>query len=1232
MQFLANGIDIPDELIRAHEEGRVVFFCGAGISYESHLPDFECLTENIFRRVGEVRTSAEDEMFKHHRYDAVIGSLENRIARPELVRKAIADELTPNKTCGDNSVETHKALLTLATVGKERQTLQLVTTNFDLIFEELLDDYPVGFKRYVAPLLPIPRVGLWNGLVYLHGRLPKADDEDNTALANLVTASGDYGRAYLSEAWAARFVNELLRNYVVCFVGYSMGDATVRYLTDAVEVYKRSGNKTEPVYMFMDSTRQDVLTTNESIVAIRYNPNACGGNHAVLHMTLKAWAAGYQDGINAKCAIVKEFARTDPTVVPDDGYVSRMRWALSDASNKSLECFVGLSERPSFGWVKRLCNDGCFDSNLFGREENCRGRLWAYFVVRHVSDPECLGWIIANQSRFFNGFNRMLENVCDGELKEQDVATRECVPIHVPRFAERLLRLIIAGRVSDGTAEWMHRGLDYEHWVFHGDLDVLKQARIVSEYSPSIKVKLTHPIFFANYLNLRNVPLRKRFSAELSFVSQLSKYRAKKIHEELKGSLWRFVVKLSSSFEDALDALEYLLENGCEESSFALQVPSIEDHSQNDPEMHELIPVVLMIREGWRELLSRDRLQARSLALKWLASPHCAMKRFGLFAAKVSDVIAPAEWCSVFTDHCGSLLWLPSVKREMLRLFATKGGELDDAHLKLLSDRILRGRPSCFSLGRSWNKEEVDCAIDHAKFVRLGKLMAAGAALPIEARDEFNRIKEYNPAYTIADDESDEFYVYSTVTDAGCEEHDFQSKQQDLVPHDEDRLVDWLDRDRDVPKWPGRHHDGFNKLCKDDPATVKSAIVRTIANSVINVARIVEAIDAWRGDDTFGMGVDLLVNVVAKMASPSRDEIITQLTGWCEDVIKAKRISSEDLKLIGRLFMKADYGEMSKGFRVNGEKDLITPAINHPLGRITTGLIEACFPERIRKGVGIPEPYKSIFTDLLELSSAPAWNARLVLASRAIAFYYVDEDWTRRYLLPYGEWCKESSEAAVFWQGYLWQRSLHIPILVDLKKQFIATFDHFDELCDDGRAYISLLISLVFLHIPDFPDEEITPLIRKMSVKQLQVAATVVEDYMCHCEKAEKDVNMIWREKVWPFLHGMWPKDKEHLSDETIRRLCMAALVAYDEFGKHLNDYWFVGKMEHLSYFLNVVAKSSAIKKCPDAVLEMVVNVVKDVGYESDSLNAVLDAIKSSKAGIEHDSRYIHLRGKIDEA
>ena len=41
MRFVANGPSIPDELLTARDEGRVMFFCGAGVSRAyAGLPDF----------------------------------------------------------------------------------------------------------------------------------------------------------------------------------------------------------------------------------------------------------------------------------------------------------------------------------------------------------------------------------------------------------------------------------------------------------------------------------------------------------------------------------------------------------------------------------------------------------------------------------------------------------------------------------------------------------------------------------------------------------------------------------------------------------------------------------------------------------------------------------------------------------------------------------------------------------------------------------------------------------------------------------------------------------------------------------------------------------------------------------------------------------------------------------------------------------------------------------------
>ncbi|WP_442881268.1 SIR2 family protein [Acinetobacter sp. ESBL14] len=74
-------------------------------------------------------------------------------------------------------------------------------------------------KYFAAPTLPIPKKSKWDGIVYLHGRLP--DIKDENALNSLVITSGDFGLAYLTERWASRFVSELFRNHIVCFIGYT---------------------------------------------------------------------------------------------------------------------------------------------------------------------------------------------------------------------------------------------------------------------------------------------------------------------------------------------------------------------------------------------------------------------------------------------------------------------------------------------------------------------------------------------------------------------------------------------------------------------------------------------------------------------------------------------------------------------------------------------------------------------------------------------------------------------------------------------------------------------------------------------------------------------------------------------------------------------------------------------------------------------------------------------------
>lgn len=49
----------------------------------------------------------------------------------------------------------------------------------------------------------------------------------------MVLTDADFGRAYLTEGWARRFLVEVFRQYTVLFVGYSHSDVVMNYLARA---------------------------------------------------------------------------------------------------------------------------------------------------------------------------------------------------------------------------------------------------------------------------------------------------------------------------------------------------------------------------------------------------------------------------------------------------------------------------------------------------------------------------------------------------------------------------------------------------------------------------------------------------------------------------------------------------------------------------------------------------------------------------------------------------------------------------------------------------------------------------------------------------------------------------------------------------------------------------------------------------------------------------------------
>ena len=315
MQFVTDGPDIPNKLLQAHEEGNVVFFCGAGISYPAGLPGFEGLVDGIYEHIGATRSPIQEEACNRGQFDATLNLLEQDIAEGRsAVRNALNNILQPNLR-RKGATETHLALLQLA--RNRENVLRLVTTNFDRIFERVAKNKKLSINVHVAPMLPIPKNSRWDGLVHLHGLLPEKGQEDESALQRLVLTSGDFGLAYLTERWAARFVGELFRNYVVCFVGYSINDPVLRYMMDALAADRMLGEVTPRAYALGECfPGEEDKTTIEweakGVTPILYKIPANTNDHSKLHKTLKVWSQIHQKGTLGREHIVTKYARVHP--------------------------------------------------------------------------------------------------------------------------------------------------------------------------------------------------------------------------------------------------------------------------------------------------------------------------------------------------------------------------------------------------------------------------------------------------------------------------------------------------------------------------------------------------------------------------------------------------------------------------------------------------------------------------------------------------------------------------------------------------------------------------------------------------------------------------------------------------------------------------------------------------------------------------------------------------------
>ena len=1174
MQFVRNGPEIPERLLQAHEDGRVVFFCGAGISYSARLPSFAKLVDNLYATtLSGAPNATQNAAIKAGQFDTAISLLEaDVVGGRDTVRQALTGILSPDFNA-PNATETHDALLMLAK-SREGRT-RLITTNFDRVFEKVIEVKELPVETFQAPLLPVPK-NRWDGLVYLHGRLSAAPTPSQ--LDRLVLSSGDFGLAYLTERWAARFASELFRNYTVCFVGYSINDPVLRYMMDALAADRLLGESPPEMFAFGSFSKgKEDARANEwqtkNVTPILYREH---NRHAYLHRTLRTWAKTYRDGARGKERIVVECAIARPIEsTRQDDFVGRLLWAMSDPGGLPAKHFAELDPVPSLDWLAPFSDaryqhadlvrfgvrpqatvDGSLAFSLTRRpspyslaprmslvDAGTPSSRWdavmyhlARWLVRHLDDPALLLWLVKRGDQLHEELVRLMEHRLDelAILEREDntaelARIRRNAPKAVPGPLMRTLwRLLLTGRVKSSP-----RDLDLSRWhdrFRHNGLTATLRLELRELLTPH--VSLREPFHW---------PVEEGKSRESERIKDLVEWEivlsTGHVHASLRGfpedERWRSALPellsdLNTLLRDALDLMRVL--GGADDRSDLsyMHQPSISEHAQNR-DFPDWTALIDLTRDAWLATVSQSPARAALVAESWWNTRYPLFRRLAFFAAAQDDVLPHRLALDWLLADAHWWLWSVETEREAMRLLVALAPRLDEAMLRELEHAVLAGPP------REMFKDDIDTKrwtriVDREIWLRLAKMRETGAALDSNGKERLAQLSAQYPEWKLAADRRDEFPFW---TGDGGEWRRFVAS-----PRRRRELVEWLKQQPNADDW---QEDDWRRRCRENFATTACALGVLATEGVWPTDRWREALQAWSEERHLGRSWRYMAPVLATAPDDVLQPLAHGVSWWLRAIARTFEGHEAYFFDLARRLLALDHQD---GIDAD---DAAFSAINHPVGQVTEALLHWWHRLSLEDGQGLPVAIKTTFTELCDDRSDSLRHGRLLLAARVIPLFRVDRDWTMQKLLPLFDWKRSTAEARAAWQGFLRSPQLYRPWMEVLKPAFLDTATHYEELGNYDGQYASLLAFAALDRGDIFTTTELATATRSLPLDGLHESAQALVRAL---EGAGDQAADYWSYRVAPYLHAIWPKTQDRASlsiAQSFGRLCVAAQAAFPD-------------------------------------------------------------------------------------
>lgn len=989
--WITDQVDLPPGLIAAQQQGCLVVFVGAGASLgaPSSLPSFAQLTKRIASEAGVEPPTGSVPL------DQFLGDLDGPI---DVHQRAY--DIISNTASQPNAL--HRALVRLP---KGNADAHMVTTNYDLHLSTSMTELGDMPSEFDGPALPLGND--FSGIVYLHGSVRQHP-------RFLVVTDRDFGHAYLTEAWAARFLHAMFRKYVVLFVGYSHDDVVMTYLARALP--------SDAVRFAMTPTSAAGRWRRIGITPIPY-PVSPTGDHGELVRALSKWADDSHMGLLDQRERIRTLVQMPPpddpadrsyleTVVADPGQVGFftefatgedwLAWASEQPAFKELFRATpapSVASRTLSLWFSRFVVDEALSGAALSTAQRLGGRLcpelWSTVAhAFHVADPKPLcrnEWAVVLASTAPDDTASFLEYML--------VACRWPVDRHLALLLlDHLLQVtVVLGPTwtpvdpdEDGdrrpgryvNADVRLRGNN--HWLNEA-WDRLFRPNLADCASDVIVIAEQH---------LRDAHRRLRLLGKATDQWDLISFQRSAIEPHEQDRVGR---EVNVIIDAARDSIEHLLQDDTQ-----LGGAIVDGWSRSEVPVLRRLAIHAWSRRGDRT--ADDKLQ-HAIASAWLYAPSLKHETFQLLKTTLpeasSDVVdavvevasgGPPSRAGRSADYkvFNLLSWIttivPDAGSARAALAAVRTGHPDFAP---------REHPDLDSyMVTGWVSEQLPMTV--ADF---HDIVSRDAGDAVEAVVRYREASSPFDGPTLGDALA---LVVQTVADH---------------PEDGYRLLDALAGDAETAR------------------AVGGAVVRGLAGAA-------ESTDDWTA---------LIDRLLAMPTLPSVADDVAQLL---EEGSRNRDagLGPENVQAARRL-ASAVWPHLS-GSSVAGD-DWLARAINSGFGRIAEFWLHSISIEIRAAGeswAGLNQVTTTALDTMIEATTEDEALALVVVASQLHFLFAADEEWTVEALMPLFDWAHDEHRAEQAWDGYLsWGQANDRLLTAGLRAAFERSFSKLGTMFDESK-------------------------------------------------------------------------------------------------------------------------------------------------------------------------------------